>query len=80
MLNDMCRDPDAWKTRHPADMADARAAYYTPGSNLAWGSGVDAVLETRKSPYEDQTTLGGVGASMFFCCATTVPLDFSARQ
>lgn len=80
MLKDICRDPDAWKTRHPADMADARAAYYTPGSNPAWGFGVDAVLESRKSPYEDQTTLRGVGVSIFLCSATTVLLDFSARQ
>lgn len=37
ILKDICSDPDAWKARHPADMADARAAYYTPGSNPAWG-------------------------------------------
>lgn len=37
MTKDICRDPDAWKARNPADMASARAAYYTAGSNPAWG-------------------------------------------
>lgn len=41
MFKDICRDPDAWKARNTADMANARAAYYTPGSNPAWGFGVD---------------------------------------
>lgn len=40
-LKDICRDPEAWKQRHPSETANARAAYYQPRSDAAYGFGVD---------------------------------------
>ncbi|KAG6368222.1 hypothetical protein INS49_002423 [Diaporthe citri] len=41
MLKDICRDPEAWKQRHSSEVANARAAYYQPGTEAAWGFDVD---------------------------------------
>lgn len=41
MLKDICRDPEAWKQLHHSEKANARAAYYRPRSDAAWGFGVD---------------------------------------
>lgn len=43
-----------------------------------WNNDAVSFLEYRKSPYEGQTTLKGMGASSFLCSATVSTGDYDA--